>query len=336
MDILTHAQFLRSYSVLGTALRELGGTEKEAAAGLPIIAKEIMLQPRAGMARTAIESQAGHENPYVAKAAGAISYREEPFDAVEVKAMVDAYLATLAETCILDALAKFVPVLNVSTRNALLASGSAGGAIEGGTKAVTKPTLTRADVEPSKAAAIVAMGREFLMTGGDAALGMVKTEMSTAISKTVNQMLVAELVDSNTVTLPASGDAVADLKAGIRAAGGAAAYVVAASSGIAAELALSVENKAGMGVRGGAFTNDVHVVATDEVDGLMVIPCRDIAIYDSKLELHPSGAASIELADSPTGSGELVSLWQTGAVGLLAERQWHLAGKPACVLVEGS
>ncbi|WP_374328686.1 hypothetical protein [Azonexus sp.] len=309
---------------------------RKAAAGFIEVAKEIMLQPRAGMTRRAFESLAGHENPYVAKAVGAISYREEIFDTAEVKAMVDAYLETLAETCLLDALALFVPTLNVSTRNAMLASGSAGSATEGGMKIVTKPTLTRTDAEPSKAAAIVAMSKEFLTLGGDAALGMVKTEMSTAISKTVNQMLVAQLIDSNTVAIPASGDAVADLKAGIAAAGGAAGYVIAAASGVAAALALSVENRGGMGVRGGAFTTDVHVVATDEVDGMMVIPCRDLAIFDSKLELHPSGEAAIEMSDSPTGDGTLVSLFQTGSVGLLAERSWHIGGDAVAVIVEGS
>lgn len=335
MDSLQQAMIFRAQGALNAAVSDLPNRRK-AAAGFIEVAKEIMLQPRAGMVRAAFESLAGHENPYVAKAVGALSYREEIFSTTEVKAMVDAYLETLAETCLLDALGQFVPTLNVSTRNALLASGSAGGATEGGMKVVTKPTLTRADVEPSKAAAVVAMSREFLMTGGDAALGMVKTEVSAAISKTVNQMLVAQLIDSNTVTLPATASPVADLKAGIAAAGGASAYVVAASSGVAAALSMSVENRGGMGVRGGAFTSDVHVVGSDEIDGMLIIPCRDLAIFDSKLELHPSGEAAIEMSDSPTGDGELVSLWQTGAVGLLVERQWHLAGKPTVVLVEGS
>lgn len=335
MHPLEQAQIARAQAALQSAVSDMPNKRK-AADGFIEVAKEIMLQPRAGMARAAFESLAGSRNEYVSKAVGAISYREEIFDTVEVKAMVDAYLETLVETCLLDAISLFVPTLNVSTRNALLASGSAGSATEGGMKIVTKPTLTRTDVEPSKAAAIVAMSKEFLMTGGDAALGMVETEMSTALSKTVNQMLVAQLTDSNTVTLPASGDAVADLKAGLAAAGGASAYVVAASSGVAAALALAVENKGGMGVRGGAFTSDVHVVATDEIDGLMVIPCRDMAIFDNKLELHPSGEAAIEMSDTPDGNGTLVSLWQTGAVGLLVERSWHLAGKPTVVLVEGS
>lgn len=335
MDSLQAAMIFRAQSALQAAVSDLPNRRKAADAFLEI-AKEIMIQPRAGMTRTAFESLAGHENPYVAKAVGAISYREEIFETAEVRSMVDAYLETLAETCILDALAMSVPTFSGSTRNAMLASGSAGSAAEGGMKIVTKPTLTRTDVEPSKAAAAVAMSKEFVLLGGDAARGMVETEMSTALSKTVNQMLVAQLVDSNTVTIPASGDAVADLKAGIAAAGGAAAYVVAASSGVAAALALSVENRGGMGVRGGAFTSDVHVVATDEVDGLMVVPCRDVAIFDNKLELRPSGEASVEMSDSPTGDGTLVSLWQTGAVGLLVERSWHLAGKPTVVLVEGS
>lgn len=335
MDSLQHAQIIRAQGALNAAMGDMPNKRK-AADGFIEVAKEIMLQPRAGMTRTAFENLAGHANECVSKAVGAISYREEIFATAEVKAMVDAYLETLAETCILDALALFVPTLNVSTRNALLASGTAGGATEGGMKVVTKPTLTRTDVEPSKAAAIVAMGKEFLMTGGDPAKKMVETEMSTALSKTVNQMLVDDLIDSNTVTLPPSGDAVADLKAALAAAGGAAAYVVAASSGVAAALALSVENKGGMGVRGGAFTSDVHVVATDEIDGMLLIPCASMAIFDSKLELRPSGEAAIEMSDDPQGDGTLVSLWQTGAVGLLVERSWHLAGKPTCVLVEGS
>ena len=335
MHPLEQAQIARAQAALQSAVSDMPNKRK-AADGFIEVAKEIMLQPRAGMARAAFESLAGSRNEYVSKAVGAISYREEIFDTVEVKAMANAYLETLTESCIIDALAMFVPTLNVSTRSALLASGTAGSATEGGMKVVTKPTLTRTDAEPSKAAAIVAMSKEFLMLGGDPAKKMLETEMSTALSKTVNQMLVAQLTDSNTVTLPASGDAVADLKAGLAAAGGASAYVVAAAPGAAAALALSVENKGGMGVRGGAFAPDVRVVVTDEIDGLMVIPCRDMAIFDNKLELRPSGEASIEMSDTPDGNGTLVSLWQTGAVGLLVERQWHLAGKPACVLVGGS
>ena len=335
MHPLEHAQIVRAQAALQAAVSDLPNKRK-AADGFLEIAKEIMLQPRAGMTRVAFESLAGHENPYVSKAVGAVSYNQEPFDTAEVRSMTDAYLETLAETCLLDALAPLVPVLPAGSRNALLASGSAGGATEGGLKIVTKPTLTRTDAEPSKAAAVVAMSKEFLMTGGDQAKKMVKTEMSTALSKTVNRMLLDDLIDSNTVTLPPSGDAVADLKAALAAAGGAAAYVVATPFSVAAALALSVENRGGMGVRGGAFTSDVHVVATDEIDGMLIIPCRDMAIFDNKMELHPSGEAAIEMSDSPTGDGTLVSLWQTGAVGLLVERSWHLAGKPACVLVEGS
>src|SRR5690606_4323305 len=104
----------------------------------------------------------------------------------------------------------------------------------------------------------------------------------------------------------------------------------------AADLALRVENRAGMGVLGGTFVPGVEVVAIDSMTGLAVIPASRYAAYDAGIELRSADHSSVDMREDLASPAELTSLWQTDSSGLILERQWMVAGSTPIVLVGGS
>jgi hypothetical protein len=110
--------------------------------------------------------------------------------------------------------------------------------------------------------------------------------------------------------------------------------VVAAPTADAIDLATRTENKGGMGVRGGTFVPGVEVVAVDDQEGMTIIPASRLAVYDQGLEVRSAEHASIDMRDTPTADAVTTSLWQSNLIGLLIERNWHLAGDAHVVVVE--
>ena len=337
MDSLQQAQIFRAQAALNAAMTDLPAKRKQKDAALEI-ARSLMLQQKQGMIRQAFESLAGHPNDLLQKAAvSAMSYNAEPFQDATVQGLMRAYLETIAPRSGLDAIKQYALPILAGNRSVMTGSGFLGDAtIEGQLKVVRKPSMTLGNIEPAKTVALIVLTKEFAMTGGDEVLRTLDNEMSKALVAAINGAIYDKFNDSNALSLPTTGDVLGDLRAGMQAAGASAGYIALVPPGVTADLALRAEALPTFTVNGGEFRPGLHVVTADNAAGIMVVPASRCAVFDGGLQLRPSGEASVEMSDTPDGNGELVSLWQTGAVGLLVERSWHLAGKPACVLVEGS
>lgn len=246
-----------------------------------------------------------------------------------------SYLASIAEFSILDSLKKYARVLPVSSRSVMIAADAVGDVVaEGHPKPVKKLSLSLSDVEPTKAVGLVVLTEELATAAGPEGRRLFEAELAAAVTRASNASILSALADSDAVTVPGTGDPLADLRAGLQAAGPSDGYVVAMPSGAVADLATRVENRGGMGVRGGTFVPGVEIVAVDGADAITVIPASRVALWDGGLRVSSAEHASVDMRDTPESPAELVSLWQTNSVGLLLERTWHLAQADSVAVVE--
>ncbi len=249
----------------------------------------------------------------------------------EAAALAQAFIASVAESSVLDGITRYATELPTGASKALIASGfSANVATEGDPKVVKRPGLDLGDVEPTKAAAIVVLTKELARFGGQFK-AILERELAASITRATNAAVLAMLVDTGTTDVAGSGDPLDDLRAGLRAAGPSEGYVVAAPSGDVAWLATHPANR-GAGIRGGEFVPGVHLVAIDDATHTTIIPASRLALLDWGLSIAGAEHASVNMAASPTSPSNVVNLWQTGAVGLLAERRFHLAGDTSGVV----
>jgi len=276
-----------------------------------------------------------HANELVRKAAAHAT--DDGWSTGDAEALAASYVASIAELSLLDQIKRYAAVLPVGQRRALVASGSTASTVtEGELKVVRRLEQNFSDVEPAKAAAIIVLTHELVNAVGGAGMRLFERELAASISAATNRAVLDMLVDSNTIEVDATGDPLGDLRAGLQAAGPSMGYVVAAPAGDVADLATRVENRGGMGVRGGTFTPGIEVVAVDDLAGIHVIPASRLALFDAGLELRSARHASVNMADSPTGPSTVVSLWQSGSLGILAERAFHLAGGAEIAVVGGT
>lgn len=279
----------------------------------------------------AVEALKRHPDDLVQKAA-AHAMADDLWTQDDGAALAAAFLASIAEGSLLDQIAKYASVLSLSSRKVLVASGAVGDVVaEGDPKVVRRLDLALGDIELTKAASIVVLTQELAKTVGGRRL--FETELVKAVTRASNQSLLAKLTDSNTIAVAGTGDPLTDLRAGLRAAGPSAGYVVAASAGDVADLATRAENRSGMSIRGGTFVPGVEVVAMDDLDAMHIIPASRLALWDGGLMLNSAGHATVDMADSPESPAQMVNLWQTNSIGLLAERSWHIAGDSTLVIV---
>lgn len=289
---------------------------------------------RAGTLANADRALRGHANELVAKAA-AHNLGDAVWSEGDGAELAAAYLASIAEGSILDQVSKYAAVLHPSSHRVLIASDAVGDVVtEGDPKPVRRVDLAIGDAEPKKACAIIVATKE-LLNDSPESRRLFERELSAAVNRASNASLLADLVNSNTILVPSTGDPLDDLRAGLRAAGPSAGYVVAAPAGDVADLATREANRGGMGVRGGTFVPGVEIVAVDGLSSLTIIPASRLALFDSGLIIRSADHASVDMRDTPDSPAQLVSLWQTNSSGLLIERHWHLAQATEIVMVTG-
>ena len=189
------------------------------------------------------------------------------------------------------------------------------------------------DVETKKAAAIIVLTSELARATGGRAL--FESELRKAVTRAINQSVLAQLTDADTIEIAGGADTLANLRAGLQAAGPSEGYVVAASTDDVLDLATRIENRGGMGVRGGTFVPGVEVVAIDGTTGMSIIPASHISVRDGGLQVRSAEHATVFMSDTPTSPAEMVSLFQTNSLGLLAERDFFLAHSAPMVIVGG-
>lgn len=337
MDSLQQAMIFRAQGALQAAVSDLPTKRKQKAAFLEI-ARSMALQQHAGQQRKAFEAFRDHPNDLLQKAAvSATSYNQEPFEGETVRGLMAGYVESIAQLSALDAIKQYALPIPAGSRHVMIGSGFVADAtVESALKVVRKPSLTLGDISPHKTVALVILTREFALAGGDEALAVLDSEMAKALVAAINSAIYDRFNDSNALILPTTGDVLEDLRIAVRSAGPSQGYVAVVPPGVTADLALRPEAGPSFTMTGGEFRPGLHVATADSAEGIMAIPASRLGVFDGGLELRPSGEAAIEMSDTPDGNGTLVSLWQTGSVGLLAERQWHVGGDAQVCIVEGS
>lgn len=249
------------------------------------------------------------------------------------RAMSDAYLAEAAPANLADAVKTHAVPIPVFGRKVHAYAGIiAEGVPEGWAKPVSALEVSTPETERTKVAAILAVTREVLRDDTPGGADLFRRLLKDSVIRASNIAFLAALpAPSNTV--PAGANAVASLNAGLGAAVAAGHYVVAARPDICRELALASDGR--MPVGGGEFSPGITVLPvefpTSVQPDLIVIPADRIAMKDSGLIVRASHDASIELAQnpgsasSPATGANMVSLFQTGCVGLLVERLVDIA-----------
>lgn len=272
-----------------------------------------------------------HPDALVQKAA-AHALGDDIWQNTDARGLADAYLASIAELSLLDQIAKYALRLPKSASPVLIASAAVGDVVaEGDPKPVKRQGLTLGDAEPTKAAGIVILTDELVRSLDGVSL--FENELKSAVVRACNASVIGALPVSTTV--PDAGSPLANLRAGLAAAGPSDGYVVAAPAGDVAQLATAEACRGGMGIRGGTFVPGVEVVAIDGLDKMIVIPASRLAIWDGGLEVRSARHATVDMRDTPQSPAQQVSLFQTNSLGLLVERNWHLAGDAQTVAVGG-
>lgn len=255
----------------------------------------------------------------------------------DLRFLAEAYIQSHAELSSVDQIGRYGVAIPTNTTRVLLATGASGDvATEGGPKVVRKLGLSFADVEPRKAIGLVAITREVLMLGGDAGRRMFEDELQRAVTRAINRTVATMFLDSNTINVPSTSDALADLRAGLRAADASSGYVVLANAGLTADLSTRAEVRGDMAVSGGEFVPGVHVIGVDDLTGMVIVPAERFAVWAGPLEIRYSSEATINLHDTPESSATIVNLWQTNTAALLVERSWHIAQGAPVVTVGAS
>lgn len=247
-------------------------------------------------------------------------------------ALAASYIGSIAEGSLLDQIARYASVMPRNVQHVLTGTGySADVTKEGDPKVIKNLTLGTDSVETAKAAAIVVMTQELLRAVGGPTI--FESELRKSITRAVNSSVLAQLSALDPVYVAPSADPLANLRAGLTAAGPSDGYVVAAPADDVMDLATRVENRGGMGVRGGSFIPGVEVVAMDDITATFVIPASRLAVLDHGLEVRSAEHATVNMADNPEAQPQLYSLFQNNSLGLLAERNFHLASTAPMVIV---
>lgn len=331
MPDLQHAYLARARAALDLAAEGASTSQEAQAKAFAQVVRTMLL---AGTPQAAANHLARHANPAIQKAAAeGLTGDWGP----DFEAMAAAYVESIAEGSALDQIARYARVIPDRVSNVMLAAGFTAGTVnEAGPKVTRTLGLDAVEVEPLKAAAIVAITQELARAAGDAGFRLFEDELRRAVQRGTNQAVLAAINSGTTISIPSTGDALSDLRAGLRSAPPSAGFVVLASTGDVADLATRVENRRA-GVRGGSFVPGVELVAVDDADVMTIIPASLLAIRDWGLRITSSGHASIDMRQSATAPYELTSLFQADSLGILGERLFSIAtGDAASVIVGGS
>lgn len=328
-DPLSYAAICRAENALVMARQYMGATDYHAQA------KEFTELAKC-IARARSEENAMNFLHAQQKAVAHMTL-DEVFADQDFQQKVQSYIASTGEPDILTVIARYGRPIPRFSGRVLIATGATGDSTAEGFPTLIKNLDLNVGVNTDfvKSLAAVVVSQELLSVGGDAGQKLFEAELTRAVIRAANSAVIASLTDSNTITASAGANPLASLRAGIAAAGPSDAYVVAMPAQDVAELSTYAENRGGMGVRGGTFVPGVEVVALDDATQTVVIPASKLAFIDGGLELRPTDAASVNMADSPTSPSQLVSLWQTNCVGLLVARYWRLDGDTSGIVVVG-
>lgn len=337
MDSLSQAYVARAQSALNMLAGEDSRTPVERGAAAFIeIAKTVAQYQR--QPETALVVLKASHSELVQKAMAEVLDVNDVFAGPAAQVLAQHYVASVAQFSLLDQLLRYATVIPGNMRQVMFGSGSVGNTVvEGGPKVTLNLSLNLGDTIPIKSVALVVMSNELARFAGEAGRRMFAQELERAVVRAANAAVMAAFVDSGSSVVAAGANPLESMRAGLQAATGSQGYVVAMNESDAAYLATVVENKGGMGPRGGEFAPGINVVAVDGMSGMLVFPASRFAMWDGGLRITSSGEASVDMRASPADPYEQTSLYQTNSTAVLAERLWQVVGSTdGVVSVEAS
>jgi hypothetical protein len=333
MDLIDREYIRRAQAALGM-LDQTPPRANDAKAFTAVAAEIALARTQAAVIDRLVHS----EHMAVAKAATHHGSTDALWADADMRRIAEAFIASVGEPDLLSLLkqhARALPSGGAPVR-ALIASGATANVIaEGAPKVIRRMDMMIAEGDLLKAVAAVVVSKELLTLGGEAGRRLFEDELARAVVRSVNAAIAAGLIDSTTTNIAAASDPLASLRAGLLVAGPSAAYIVTAPATWVAWLSTAEANHGGAGVRGGRFADGIELVALDDASSMTIIPADRLAVLDGGLDLRPSDAATVDMADSPQAAGEKVSLWQSNLLGLMVERSWRVEGDVSGVVVVG-
>lgn len=335
MDPLIFAQMQRARSALDAAISTNGLAAIKTKAAAFVEAAAIIMRDRHG--NQAARHLQHSKNPEVQRAF-AHALDGDLWTGPDAQSLAASYLASIAEGSLLDQIARYGVSLPLDQRRGIVASGMVGNmATEGAPRVVQNLDLSDLLTgDPAMAVALIVLSEDLVRASGEAGLALFEAELRKAVTRAMNLTVLTALTTTSAPIVTGTGDPLADLRAGLRAAPASEGYVVAASTAYCIDLATRTENRGGMGVRGGTFVEGVHIVPVDSIEGLRIIPASHVAMIDGGLQASSTGEASVNMADTPTSPSQQVSLFQTNSLGLMAAREFLVASNEDLVVVTES
>lgn len=273
-----------------------------------------------------------HARAMAQKAAQSGSTLDESWGSEGGRELAAHYLASVRDHDALGLLSLYARTIPSTLRRVLIASGHVAGAVgEALPKAVRHLDLTGEPAPRIKVAGVIVMSRELADSADPEARALFEGELEAATVAGCNRAVVDAF---DTTAIGAGADAAADLAAALAAAEPSRGYVVVADHAVVHELSLASDGR--MPIHGGEYVPGVHVIgyeATTDDPRMIVLPASRVALVDYGLSVQSARHASVEMADDPSQPAELVSLWQTGSVGLLVEREFSLVAAAPAVTV---
>ncbi|MGY6517385.1 MAG: hypothetical protein ACXIUZ_01595 [Lysobacteraceae bacterium] len=246
--------------------------------------------------------------------------------------LAESYLGSVADEDVLTLLARYARTVPNWMRSALIAHGTnAGTTAEGLPKAVRELNLLPGELERVKTTGLLVMSQELFDRTDGAARGLFERELRNAVTSATN---IAAAAQFNTTPVAGGSNAREDLAAALAASAPSRGFVVLADWSMVRELAVDAEGR--MGVHGGDYIPGVHIVgftADSATPRLIAMPADRVNLIDYGVTVRNARHASVEMSDTPTGAGELVSLWQTNCVGLVVERSFALVSNADAITV---
>lgn len=200
----------------------------------------------------------------------------------------------------------------------------------------TKLQMENDPLEPIKAAALMVVTDELIRNVTSAGQQLFARELKGAIGDEVDNVFLAEIVDSSTPTVASTGNDAVSAKRDLRSLlmavnnlGNAALYLIVAPD--VAKMASTLTTTDGadafpaMSALGGEMLNLPAIVSGAVPSGFIyLVDASGIAADADTIDLSVSEHGLVELSDTPTqnaltGAGaNMVSLWQTNSIGMLA------------------
>lgn len=323
-DPITAANLLRAEKAIGDALAGYGRPATAHQKAAAFIAGAFTMA-RAGDLETLAKQLENHADTLVQKASAGVV---DTWGTGDAAALASAYIATIADASILDSLARYARPIPPSLDRAMIATGATANIVgEGELKATTTLAVSLAPAAQTKVVGLAIMSAEVANLAGDAAVQLFERELTNALLREMNATVLGLVVDTSAIQVPATGDWIADLRAGLAAAPASHGYVAVAAPGVVAALVASEVNKGGAGIAGGELLPGLAVVPVEGAIGLTIIPASRHAIRDHGLVIRQARHATVEI------NGASVSLWQSNLRGVLAERAFDLVPGPDPVVI---